>query len=114
MLNLKRNERHIEILAYMNEHRFDTVENLAKEFNVSDRTIRYDIEALSCSLPIYTMCGRHGGGVYMVEGEYANQGYFSSKHTSFLQRIMEMLNPEDKAIMQIILKIFAYSGVRLC
>ena len=38
----------MEILEVLCRRRSDTVENLANEFGVSKRTIKYDIEYLRC------------------------------------------------------------------
>ena len=48
--------------------RSETIRNLAFEFEVSERTIRRDIDILSLNEPIYTQVGRYGGGVYVEEG----------------------------------------------
>lgn len=56
-------ERRQKLLEVLCLRRHDTCANLAHEFHVCQRTIRYDIEALMCSYPIETICGRFGGGV---------------------------------------------------
>ena len=56
-------ERRAAIFDALCIRRHDTVENLASEFGVSEKTIRRDIEELSCSYPIETVRGRYGGGV---------------------------------------------------
>ena len=50
------NERRQELLETLCRRRKDTYDNLAHEFGVSKRTIRYDIEILSCSYPIEHQC----------------------------------------------------------
>ena len=57
----------MEILEVLCRRRSDTVENLANEFGVSKRTIKYDIEYLSLSYPVYTVQG-NGGGIYITDG----------------------------------------------
>ena len=54
-------DRRQMILEALSDRRQETVENLAAEFGVSKRTIRYDIEILGCSAPIYTVQGGGGG-----------------------------------------------------
>lgn len=49
------NERRNALLEILSMRRFETLENLAFEFGVSKRTIRYDIEILSLTYPIYTV-----------------------------------------------------------
>jgi len=104
---LNPNERRSEILAVINVRRHDTIDNLAYEFNVSRRTIRYDIEALSLSSPIYTVSGRHGGGVYMMDGQYAGRKFLTVEQTELLHRLTERLDVGDLATMDTILKAFA-------
>ena len=57
------NERREHILELLNIRRSEKIENLAAEFGVTERTIRSDIEALTCCYPIKTKRGRYGGGV---------------------------------------------------
>ena len=51
---LERRENILEILSY---RRFETMDNLACEFNVTRRTIQNDIVALSSFVPLYTVRG---------------------------------------------------------
>ena len=53
----ERRQRLLEVLCL---RRYDTCANLAHEFHVCQRTIRYDIEILMCSYPIETVRGRYG------------------------------------------------------
>ena len=48
----ERQQRILEILSF---RRSETMANLAEELNVSIRTIRYDIDALTISAPIFTV-----------------------------------------------------------
>ena len=50
-------ERRQMILEVLCQRRFEKIENLATEFEVSRRTITYDIQILSCSYPIYSLTG---------------------------------------------------------
>ena len=52
---MRPNERRAAIFDALCIRRHDTVENLASEFGVSEKTIRRDIEELSCSYPIETV-----------------------------------------------------------
>ena len=62
-------ERRTEIMRVLFRRRYEKISNLAEEFGVSTRTILRDIEVLSISEPIYTQCGRYGGGVYVSSGQ---------------------------------------------
>lgn len=52
-------ERREAIKQILNVRRSEKIENLAAELNVSVRTIKYDIEALTCSYPIESVRGRY-------------------------------------------------------
>ena len=60
-------ERRQRIVEILNMRRFERLENLASELNVSKMTIRRDIEVLSCSYPIDTKQG-NGGCIYVQDG----------------------------------------------
>ena len=81
-------ERRHEIMRLLCRRRHDTIENIAFEFGVSERTVRRDIEILSLSEPIYTQSGRYGGGVYIMEDYSPERMYFSEKEENVLRRIL--------------------------
>lgn len=66
-------DRRMEILSHMKKYKFDTISNLAFEFGVSERTLRRDVDILSRTQPIYTKCGRYGGGIYMLDAYNRNK-----------------------------------------
>lgn len=53
-------ERRQQILELLCQRRKDTMQNLAAELGVSERTIRRDVEILTRSYPVLTL-GRNGG-----------------------------------------------------
>ena len=60
--------RLFEILYYLQAHGSATARQLAQRFEVSERTIRRDVDALSAAgVPVYTRPGRTGG-VALLEG----------------------------------------------
>lgn len=65
---MRPNERRAAIFDALCIRRHDTVENLASEFGVSEKTIRRDIEELSCSYPIETVRGMDTGA-YLRPGQ---------------------------------------------
>ena len=101
------NERRQRLLEVLCTRRHDTCEKLAREFNVCQRTIRYDIEALMCSYPVETACGRYGGGVRVVDGYTLHRRSLTAKQSAFLRRLREQLTDEDRTIMDSILIQFA-------
>ena len=107
MKTVERRERIIGILC---EKRRETVKRLSYEFNVSERTVRRDIEALSKMYPIYTKSGKYGGGVYILENFRQSTGYMSDKELSLLIRICEKcdwLTAEDIKVMKNIIKRYS-------
>ena len=74
---MKTTERRSEILKILCRRRYETVSALATEFNVSERTIRRDIESLSLTAPLYTKTGRYEGGIYVLGDYTMDRIYFS-------------------------------------
>lgn len=72
-------ERRRQILQILSRRRHETVENIAREFDVSERTIRRDIEVLSTEEPIYTRTGKYGGGVYVMDHYYAGRMFLEKQ-----------------------------------
>lgn len=101
------NERREEIINKLCIRRYDTVQNLAHEFDVSVRTIKYDIEKLTSAHPIETIRGRYGGGVKVADGYYIGRKYLKPSQQELLKRLSEQLSGEDKAVMDSIFKDFA-------
>lgn len=80
-------ERRTEIMRTLCRRRHETISNLAEEFGVSTRTILRDIEALSVTEPIYTQCGRYGGGVYVIDDYLISRMYMTEKELSVLHKL---------------------------
>lgn len=106
MTGLRPNERRRAILEVLCKRRQETIDNLAQEFGVSRRTIRYDIEELSCAYPIESVKGRYGGGVRVADGYYIGRKYLKPSQQELLKRLSEQLNGEDLATMNSILSEF--------
>lgn len=99
---------HIARLVY--RKRKVTVVELAEIFDVSERTIQRDIEAMTRSYPIYSRPGRDGG-VSMVDGYKLDRVYMSDKEISVLKKALEIIDanpilftPEDRRILVFIIK----------
>ena len=61
------NDRQQQIINLLCQRRSDTVQNLAAELGVCERTIRRDIEELTLTHPLETVRGRYGGGGKIVD-----------------------------------------------
>ena len=105
--NMTPSERREAILNVLCKRRQDTIANLAHEFDVSVRTIKYDIEELTLAHPIETIRGRYGGGVKVADGYYIGRKYLKPNQQELLKRLSEQLTDEDKAVMDSIFRDFA-------
>ena len=104
-------DRRQMILEALSDRRQETVENLAAEFGVSKRTIRYDIEILGCSAPIYTVQGG-GGGIRVADGWYIGRQYMHDDQAELLRRLKDGLQPDDQKLLQGILDAFAKPKIK--
>ena len=84
-------ERREAILDVLSQRRHDQVKNLAVEFGVTERTIRTDIEILSCSYPIETVRGRYGGGVRVADWYHRDRKTLSPEQVDLLKRLAPAL-----------------------
>ena len=105
------NERRQLILEALSERRQETVQNLASEFGVSVRTIKYDIEILTSSAPIYTVQG-NGGGIRVADGWYISRRYLHDDQEALLRELLPGLQPEQRETMESILASFAKPKVK--
>ena len=105
--NMTPSERREAILNVLCKRRQDTVENLAHEFGVSVRTIKYDIEELTLAHPIETVRGRYGGGVKVAEGYYLGRKYLKPNQQELLKKLSEQLSGNDLEVMNSSLRDFA-------
>lgn len=91
---MKAFERHYQILMILNEKREVTVGYLAKEFNVSEKTIFRDVWFLSDFILIRTVQGRYGGGIsYMDNYRYCNYKFYMTEEQ---ERLLNKIINESK------------------
>lgn len=102
-------DRQLAILDILSRERHATAKNLAEAFGVSERTIRSDIEELSCHFPIQTVRGRYGGGI-RLEKELRFGIKLSHKQVDLLCRLRNSLMGDDLTVMDSILEQFAPSA----
>lgn len=88
------NERRAEIIRILEGRRRETAANLASQFGVSIRTIRYDILVLTGTHPIETVRGR-GGCVRMIEGYHTYQNTITQDQQNLLLSIAKILDKSD-------------------
>ena len=100
------NDRQQQIINLLCQRRSDTVQNLAAELGVCERTIRRDIEELTLTHPLETVRGRYGG-VKMADWYFQDRPKLSPKQTALLKRLAVGLHGEDLDEMNQILARFA-------
>ena len=105
-------ERQEKLLVVLSLRRSDTCANLAHEFNVCQRTIRYDVAKLMCSFPIETFRGRYGGGVRVMDGYYhtykhPDQNSLTPKQLALLRKLRKQAVGDDLDTINSIIVQFA-------
>lgn len=98
-------ERRIKILELLCERRKVKVGELANEFDVSLRTVHYDLSVLSCSYPITFKRGTNGGAC-IAEDFRLGMKYLTEPQAVLLEKISATLTGEDLILMREILKTF--------
>lgn len=101
------NDRQQRLISLLCQRRSDTIQNLAAEFGVCERTIRRDIEELTLTYPIETVRGRYGGGVKMADWYFQDRPKLTPKQTALLKRLAVGLHGEDLNEINQILTHFA-------
>lgn len=99
-------ERRSVILDIICARRFETIDNLAFELEVSRRTIERDVLHLSLRFPIYTTQGK-GGGIRIVDDYKRGARYLSSEQLGLLNKIGGNLKGRDAEVMDSIIKMFS-------
>ena len=100
-------ERRQKILEVLCLRRHDTYRNLAHEFNVSTGTIRRDIVVLTCSYPIETVKGHHGG-VRVAEWFHLDRRMLNAEEIALLRRLGESLDGHDREMLNRIIAVFSH------
>ncbi len=100
-------ERREKLLDVLCIRRKDKIENLAQEFGVSTRTIRTDIEILTCNYPIETIRGRYGGGVQVADGFRKDRKMFTKEQSDLVKKLAMSLEGHELEVMGSIISAFA-------
>lgn len=103
---MKANERRQALLEHLCEVRQSTLENLAFHFSVSLSTIRRDVLELSLSYPVYTVCGKYDGGVYIANDYYLGKRFLSPEQEELLASIAPTLDDDRRKVMESIIRKF--------
>ena len=104
---MKASERRQEIFEILCDQRHATMDDLANQFNVSRRTIITDIRELSLIYPIYTVCGKYDGGVYLSDNfRLGKKDYLTPEQEEVLNQLKCLSTFEQREVLQSILKKF--------
>lgn len=111
---MDQSERRDEIKRILFLRRYDTIDNLARDLDVSPRTIRRDLEILCLKEAIYTVPGRGTGGVYALENFNPNFKRFTEKEVKVFTKVICFLerekvpafSEEEIIILKIILQTY--------
>lgn len=99
-------ERQMLIRDFISDVRHTSIAEIARKFNISQNTVRRDLDAITSIASFYTTPGK-GGGLHAIDGWYASKRYFTPAQEELLQRLMPGLQTEDEAIMKSILLAFS-------
>lgn len=106
---MKANERRRAILDVLVIRREDTAENLAHEFDVSERTIQRDIAELSLSYPIESVPGRYGGGIKVASWYRPSRRNLSPEQSDAIRKAAQFLEGKEKQALLSVLTQFSVS-----
>ena len=95
-------ERQREIIRILLGRRFETMQNLAKEIGVSDRTIRRDVLILTTDYPLETTLGKYGG-VKFPEWYNPYKNLLSREQQKALLNATESVDKETASLLHEIL-----------
>ena len=108
-MRLNPSERQSAIMDILRRERHTTTARLSMEFDVTERTIRNDITALSFTLPILTVRGRYGGGIKLADWFRPCAKTLSPKQEELLHRLKTALAGDDLIVLNSILVQFSPS-----
>ena len=100
-------ERRQKILEILCLRRCETTDNLAHEFNVSRETIRRDITILTCSYPVETVRGGHGG-VKVADWFHLDRRTLNADEITFLRRLESQIDGADREMLNRIIVQFSH------
>ena len=98
-------ERRAEIIRILESRRRETMSNFAFKFNVSIRTICYDIDSLTASHPIETVRGKDGC-VKLMDGWRIYQNILSEEHQEVLFEIIPLISKRQAIAIKEILTAY--------
>lgn len=105
------NERRAEIIRIMVARRQESMQVLARELGVSDRTIRTDILALTAEYPLETIRG-NGGGVRIADWYHPHKNILTVEQMTVLEQLMSQADDNQKRVLDQMLR--EYGSNKYC
>ena len=114
---MRTTERQLKLLRVLAQRRYDTLSNLAFEFDVTQRTILRDIDEISPYIPVYCKRGRFDGGVYVDPSYRLDRAYMTPDELAVLKKVRSCMesganfsfSAEDVDILDRIIKDYSIS-----
>lgn len=105
------NERRAEIIRIMVARRQESMQVLARELGVSDRTIRNDILVLTTEYPLETVRG-NGGGVRIADWYHPHKNILTVEQMTVLEQLMSQADDDQKRVLDQMLR--EYGSNKYC
>ena len=103
-------ERQREIIRILLGRRFETMQNLARELGVSDRTVRRDVLILTTDYPLETVLGKYGG-VSLPDWYNPQKNSLSREQQHALEIAAKKVDEKTARLLQEILNKFGGQAV---
>ena len=85
-------ERRSEIIRFLYRRKYTTISALSIKFEVSERTIRRDIDVIEESVELDRKAGRYGGGIYISKSDSNYSNYLTPSEEDLILKIIEYAN----------------------
>ena len=96
-------ERREEIMRIMVARREESMQVLARELGVTDRTIRNDILVLTAKYPLDTVRG-NGGGVRLDKSYHPYRNTMSRQQTETILNLKDRVSEDEWAVLEQLLR----------
>ena len=84
-------------------------EQLADELNVSERTVRRDVDAITCEYPVEAVRGRYGGGIKMADWFRPSRKVLTKEQIAAIRKAAQFLDGEDRQALMSVISQFSGS-----
>ena len=99
-------ERRDEIMNVLVTRRHVTAAELADMFGVTERTIRSDMLALTCTYPIEPVFGRYGGGYKLADWFHPDRRVLAQEQIDAIRKAAQFLEGREQQALLSILSQF--------